>query len=142
MRKKLSSLSKILSFIALRPRSESEIRQRLIEYGATDLDSIISELKANQLINDQFFAEWFVDSRVRSNQRSNYQLRRELQAKGISEDIISNLLSPDLQSQSLLNLIHKKSRTLSRDKLLKYLLGRGFSYSQIQAKLDEIGISE
>lgn len=142
MKKKPSDLTKILSFISLRPRSEKEVRDRLVSYHATDIDSLITELKNNQLINDRFFAQWLIDSRTHSKPRSLLHLKQELKLKGISESLILELLSPSVEDESLANLIRKKSRTLSREKLLIFLSHRGFPYAKVQAKLDEMGISE
>lgn len=142
MIKKLSNLSKILLFIKIRPRSEKEVRSRLALYREGDIEGVISELKKNNLINDEVFAKWYVGSRTRSSPKSRPQLVAELRKFGISETLISELLTVELLAESLHNLVLKKSRILPREKLLKYLLRNGFSYSQIQAKLDEIGISE
>lgn len=143
MRSKPSSLTKILSFISIRPRSEAEVRTRLHRYLAENIEEVITSLKQNQLINDSRFASWYLESRLHSHPRALNLIASELRRLGISDEIITSLFHdrPQQEDEALTNLAQKKSRTLSRLKLIPYLQRQGFPYSKIISKLDEMGIS-
>lgn len=134
---------KILNYLSYRPRTISEVRQRLQAYDLTDPEPMLTRLLAHGYLNDLAFAEWFVASRDSSRPRSLVHLRAELRHKGVSSEIINQALSrPDLEENALTALITKKSSRLSRSQLLAYLSRRGFLYSAIKQKLDEMGIKQ
>lgn len=134
--------AKILNYLSFRPRTEFEVRARLKKYDITEtanVDWIINKLKANNYLSDLEFARWFVGSRMGNRPRSKKHLAAELRAKVVDMAIINQVLSGIDETGPLEALIAKKS-TLSRDKLIQFLLRRGFKYSAVQAKLDELGI--
>lgn len=134
--------AKILNFLSFRPRTEFEVRTRLKKYDVTDAistDWIINKLTDQGYLSDFSFAKWFVESRTHNRPRSKRHLTSELRARGVDISIINQVLTETDETHSLEQLIAKK-RTLSRDKLLQYLLRRGFKYDLVQAKLDELGI--
>jgi regulatory protein len=138
----LWAYTKILNYLSFRPRTEFEVRARLKKYDITEtasVDWIINKLKENNYLSDLEFARWFVDSRMSNRPRSKQHLSAELRAKGVSADVINQVLLYLNDSAPLEALISKKA-TLSRDKLLQFLLRRGFKYSAVQAKLDEMAI--
>lgn len=134
--------TKILNYLSFRPRTEFEVRARLKKYDVTEVanvDRIINKLKANNYLSDLDFAKWFVGSRMGNRPRSKQHLSAELRAKGVDSAVINQVLSTIDETGPLEALIPKKS-TLSRDKLIQFLLRRGFNYALVQAKLDELGI--
>jgi len=134
--------TKILNFLSFRPRTELEVRARLKKYEVTEvrsIDSIINKLKDRGYLSDLDFAKWFVESRTSNRPRSKQHLSAELRAKGVVQPVINQVLSNIDEAGPLEVLIAKKA-TLSRDKLIHFLLRRGFKYSLVQAKLDELGI--
>lgn len=136
--------AKILNYLSFRPHSEFEVRSRLNKYGVTevdDIDWIINKLKEHNYLSDLDFAMWFVESRMTNRPRSKQHLSAELSAKGVGRAVISQVLTGVDESAPLEALIGKKS-ALSRDKLIQFLLRRGFKYSVVIAKLDEMGIKE
>lgn len=138
----LWAYTKILNYLSFRPRTEFEVRARLKKYDITEtasVDWIINKLKENNYLSDLEFARWFVDSRMSNRPRSKKHLSAELCAKGVSADVINQVLL-DLNDSAPLEALISKKATLSRDKLLQFLLRRGFKYSAVQAKLDEMAI--
>lgn len=134
--------AKILNYLSFRPRSEFEVRARLKKYDVTDATSIswiITKLKENNYLSDLEFARWFVGSRMGNRPRSKQHLSAELRSKGVDTAVIDQVLVSIDETVPLEALIAKKS-TLSRDKLIQFLQRRGFKYSAVQAKLDELGI--
>ncbi len=134
--------AKILNFLSFRPRTEFEVRSRLKKYGVEEAESIewvIKKLVDRGYLSDLAFAKWFVESRMGNRPRSKQHLSAELRAKGVDVSVINQALVGIDETGPLETLIAKKS-ALSRDKLLAFLLRRGFKYSLVQAKLDEMGI--
>ncbi len=141
--------NKVIALISRRPRSEKEV----IDYLRNRVDveaipSLISELKEKDYINDQSFANWWIDQRKTYTNKSKNIIRQELVKKGIARDIIDSQLenideSDDLQSAK--ELLTKKKRLLEHknlekreldQKLITYLQGRGFTWEIIKKVLD------
>lgn len=134
--------AKILNFLSFRPRTKFEVCNRLKKYAITEVESvswIINKLTDQGYLSDLAFAKWFVESRMGNRPRSKRHLTSELRAKGVDISIINQVLKEVDEIDSLEQLIAKKA-TLSHDKLLQFLLRRGFKYDTVQAKLDELGI--
>lgn len=134
--------AKILNYLSYRPHSEFEVRSRLKKYDVTEVDSIdwiINKLKDHNYLSDLDFAKWFVESRMGNRPRSKQHLSAELRAKGINAAVINQALIGIDETGPLEALIAKKT-TLSRDKLIQFLMRRGFKYAGVMAKLDEMGI--
>lgn len=158
-----------VNYIYIRPRSRKEVEEylrRVLFYpkpkcivardGArqyvkqvvdTDLANnlltrVVDRLEHKGYINDQVFAEQWIQMRLAGKKTSLKKLQLELRTKGISEDIIATILqndnNPDLQT--LKELIIKKrkfSRYAKQDKLVAYLMRLGFSYQDIALVMEE-----
>ena len=105
-------LNKALNVLSYRPRSVAEMRRR-------GLAAVIPKLIELDLLDDQKFARWWVDQRLRFRPKGNRALTAELLAKGIDREIISQvLLSPEQERQLAIKLRGKYS--------LSQLRSRGF----------------
>lgn len=130
-----------LSLINHRPRSEQEIRQKLIEKGFQpgQIDQVVEKLKGANLVRDEAFARMWVDSRNEFHPRSRQLLRYELRNKGVSEAHIDNALEKIPAEEELaVKAALSYSRRLQgqdwltfRNRLSGYLARRGFTYSTI-----------
>ena len=146
--------SRVLNLIARRPRSEKEIRdyiERKFYEGKFDVEdqyrenlveSVIEPLKEYKYVDDEAFARWYVNNRVEFKPRGKRVLKVELKLKGISDDIISTVLSfEDGAELEMANrLAEKKLRTLSRldeskqrEKLIAFLQRKGFGWDVISS---------
>lgn len=146
--KELSQLGKLfarcLNYLMIRRRSEFEIRQYLKRKDATpeDIDVLIDRLYGYRYLDDHAFARAWVDNRRELQKRSNRVLKLELRQKGISRDIIEEVLADSENDEKavLRALVVKKRRMTryhDRDKLLAYLLRQGYSYSSVTEVLAE-----
>lgn len=124
-----------LKLLGIRPRSEKEIRDSLSKKSSdTDLiNQIVNRLKSENLINDAEFATWYVESRSRSRPRGQKLLEYELKQKGVMESIVSD------EKQLAKDALQKKDRSWKnlserdyRQKAIRYLQSRGFSWSAIE----------
>lgn len=81
-------------FLSVRPRSEGELREYLTKkiskieqvkyYEASQspiIEKVLNTLKKYGYINDKSFTEWFVRSRLKSNQKSISFIKLELKKK-------------------------------------------------------------
>ncbi|MHB1120801.1 MAG: regulatory protein RecX [Bellilinea sp.] len=137
-----------LHFISYRPRSEMEVRKKLIEKGTEEevVDTVLARLKAAQLVGDENFAKIWVENRVTFRPRSHRMLRYELKQKGVEEETIQLALTeaqddPELAYQAGLRYARRLAGLdweLFRKRLGGFLSRRGFSYGTIAPVLSRI----
>ena len=120
-----------------RPHSEREIRDylRTKRAGEETTEFIIAKCYKLKLLDDEVFAQKWVDHR-RRQAKSNRYIRSELFKKGIAGAIINEVLAED-DSDQLARLVEKKAGKYEDDaKLIAYLQRQGFGYSDVKAAVD------
>ncbi len=136
---------RVLNYIMIRPRSIREVQDycRRKQIDMTDCQRIIDKLAKFGYINDKQFAKAWVESRRLTKAMSERALKMELKRKGITDAIISEVLTPESYSNddALRKLIEKKQK-LSRyradpQKLMQYLARQGFGYDDIKTAMAE-----
>jgi regulatory protein len=82
-------------FLETRPRSEAEVRRKLITMGypATLVDDVLVRLTMLRYLDDEAFARAWVESRDRASPRGEHALRRELQQKGVDRSLVDGILA-------------------------------------------------
>lgn len=142
--------STALRYLSL-PRTTAEVKKKLSLYldRATDdyslktelLNRVILSLTDEGLIDDSAYSDIYVKQRINSQRPSSRaEITKYLLRKGIDNALIkSTLVQYDLNSEanSIRQVIAKKAKHYSREKLIKYLVGRGFSYNQAILLVDE-----
>lgn len=111
-----------------------------------DIEAVIAKLIDMRIIDDENFARYFVSNRNQIKGTSEKKLRMELKNKGVSDVIISEVLSEDEFGEKIrddkveiMKIIEKKRRRGYDDvKLTQYLLRQGFSYDLIRESLSSI----
>src|SRR5690348_9673780 len=90
---------RVLKFLNFRPRSEKEVKDYLQKkikkfpnIDSSVIDVIIHKLKQQKFLNDEEFAKMWVRSRTDYKPKGKYLVRLELIKKGISKDIIDQVL--------------------------------------------------
>ncbi len=136
--------AKALEWVLLRPRSAKELKTYLIKKQAdTSLQQLILvEFTKKGYQDDAMFARWWIDNRVRKN-KSNIAIRSELMQKGISRSIIDSVMPQSESQKDRLRALITQKRSLPKYqadpiKFKKFLLGKGFSYSDIDEVLGEV----
>lgn len=128
-----------LRFIAYRPRSESEVRSRLLKsFSVPVVDTVISELLRLSVIDDVQFAKLWCSSRESLNPKSAKAIKQELISRGISESnaifAVKGLDDFDtamrIGRKYLKRLAGRPYNQFTR-RLYGYLQRRGFSHSLI-----------
>ena len=122
-------------YISYRPRTEQETRKRLLKrYGNSTVEVAIAKCYKNDLLNDQKFAEMWIESRTNSRPKSAYMIKRELISKGVSKQIAEEAIQSVDDNQNAQSAADKKIRSISHlpkdqfiRKLTGHLLRKGFS---------------
>jgi len=137
-----------IRFLGYRMRSNSEIKKHLEQQGTSEVtvESVINRLARNGLLNDNQFAQLWVDNRNEFRPRSHRMLFVELNRKGIHPDIINQVLEDTISDEELVlkaaeNQVRKYRNLEWQDfqrKLSSYLARRGFSYAVINPVVNQI----
>lgn len=149
-----------LNYCLVRPRSVRELRDYLQNKSlpanyktrrgevkqrpglAPELtERVLLKLQQKHYLDDVKFAAWWVENRFRTKGVSSRRLRQDLVSKGVSNEIIEQVLT-ELQRDDvseLAKIIAKKARRYpDRHKLMRYLTSRGFNYEDIKQAIDRI----
>ncbi|HJX03699.1 MAG TPA: RecX family transcriptional regulator [Dehalococcoidia bacterium] len=130
-------LDAALNFLSYRPRSESEVRQRLSRRGfdRQTIEKTVKRLKKQALINDMEFAAYWRDNRISFNPKSRFIIKKELKQKGIPSDITDTVTEGIDEEAAALAAVRKKAVRWSNleyeefhIKVTNYLKWRGFNY--------------
>jgi regulatory protein len=132
-----------LRYVMIRQRSEWEIRNYLDRKKVSPAlaDVILNRLSKLDLVNDQKFAEAWINNRRLLRPTSLRKLQQELRAKRVSSEVIEQVLAEDEADEQdvLRELVAKKrARYPDRLKFMQYLARQGFGYEDIKRTLDEI----
>lgn len=132
-----SIYEKALHYLSFRPRSEQEMRRYLRDKGLDDgpSEQIVARLKRAHLVDDQDFAQFWVQSRQAHRPRGRRALRAELSRKGVPRDVIDGSIQDiDEEAQAFQaarSIVHRLASLEQRvffHRLLGYLQRRGFGY--------------
>ncbi len=90
-----ASYNRALDFIAVRPRSEWEVRDRLRRKKVPDDDipRVIERLGRVGYLDDAAFARYWIEERARSSPRGPRLLQQELRHKRVSGSVIAEALA-------------------------------------------------
>lgn len=147
----LRAVDRAVRFLAVRPRSEQEVRQslRLKDVPAPVIDLALERLRALGYLDDRVFAAFWASDRRQFKPLSARALRYELRQKGIAADIIDDILAEQddteqayRAAQSQIRRLRSARRDEMRQKLMMFLARRGFaprvSREAISRLLDEL----
>ncbi len=128
-----------LRFVSYRPRSESEVRSRLLKsFTVPVVEAVISELVRLSVIDDVQFAKLWCSSRESLNPKSAKAIKQELISKGISESTAISAVRELDDFDTAMRVSRKYLKRLTGSsydqftrRLYGYLQRRGFSSSLI-----------
>ena len=136
-----------LVLLAHRARSTAEIGRYLERLDVTPeaVAIILERLMTHGYLDDLQFAQAWVGDRERFRPRSPAALRNELREKGVSQEIIAQVLSDIDQDESAHRAAESYARRLQsldersfRQKLGNHLLRRGFAHGVVWKVVDQI----
>lgn len=81
-------------FLEARPRSEAEVRRKLLRLGYRPelVADVVERLAALRYLDDEAFARAWVESRDRARPRGEHALRQELAQKGVDRSLVDVVL--------------------------------------------------
>lgn len=145
-------------YLSRRPRSEKEIRDKLIEKKVPPeiIDTVIIKLTKEKFLNDFEFVRWWIEQRSKFRPRSLRLLKLELKQKGIDQEVIETVLSNRSDEELRINdnesakeIASKKwpkyqgmERDVIYQKLGGFLARRGYGWEVIKRTIDELLASE
>lgn len=120
-------------------QTEHQIREKILNYYPDcDIEAIVVRLKELNYINDKDFSNAWVHYRSITSPRGKYVLQQELKKKGIKTEDREQALSdydeePDLRriAEQKWALIHDPTPQKRKQKLMRFLLSRGFTISKV-----------
>ena len=114
---------------SLRPRSNCGCSSEdILEFSG----GIISRLCEKGYLDDERFAEWYVENRFVKKGISKKRLKMELVKKGVASDIVEEVLTKRNDEEELLKIIAKKRNKYDDEKLINYLCRQGFEFQLVQ----------
>lgn len=134
-------------YLSYRPRSESELRDRLRRRGfdAATMEAVIGRLKEQGLVDDTAFARYWAENRESFSPRSRWLTRVELRQKGIADDTIVSAVDVIDDEASAYKAALSKAHSLRqvnyvdfRRRLGEYLKRRGFTYGVISHAVEQV----
>ena len=124
-------------------KTEKQIRDKfkLGDYPEDIINNAIEFLKKYGYVDDIRYAKLYISSK--QNSKSIKQIELELYKKGVNKENVSKvLLEMDLSNEEALNKLIEKiikkydlNDKTQYNKMCRYLLGKGFSYGEIQEAL-------
>jgi len=135
-----SCFNAAIRLLGYRPRSEAEIRQRLLKRGFDigDTEKALARLKEQGLVDDVAFARFWKDNRESFSPRSRRLTALELRRKGLPGDVIETVVREINEGDSAYRAALRKAGRLPladyrlfRTRLGAYLVRRGFGYEVI-----------
>lgn len=140
-----SAFNVSLNFISAMPKSKYEVRQKLYKKGFSSsvIDKAILKLEEYHYVDDYEYAKLYISS---ISNKSKRELSEKLRIKGISKDIISELLDEiddENEEQNALTyalkyLKNKELNDKTKRNLFANLMRKGYSYDLVSRVFDKI----
>ena len=137
-------LNYALNLLSKSVKTEKEIIAKLKKRGYVSeiIDKVIFKLKDYGYVNDEEFAEKYINSY--SKNKGKRLLKSELKLKGVSDAIIEDkFLSVENELETAIKIAEKyvKNKPVdikTKQKCYKYLLSKGFSYDDSKTAVDKV----
>lgn len=142
-----TAYQRALKFCSYRMRTESEVLQNLKEHDVPEeiVAKVLERLRQSGLVDDQRFAQAWVENRNEFRPRGRRALAMELRQKGVADGVIADTLveidEDELAYQVACKQVRKYlhlDRPEFRRKMSGFLARRGFSYDIILPVLDRV----
>ena len=144
---------RLLNFLTYRERSiwECKIFLDQLYLDPEISEKLIEKAISNNFVNDERFAELFVESLI-AKKKNSTEIKIKLFEKHISGKIINKVLAEKYSAEIEENILTENViKTLSKysgfsdkekiEKCLNYLTRRGFSYYEVKEKINELIMS-
>jgi regulatory protein len=132
---------KAFRLLEFRSHSEKELTDKLRFKGASDenIERTLQLCRRYGFVNDASYAERKANDLLHLKKYGIRRIRSELKMKGISDDIIEDVilnLDKEQENENLTNLVRKKLKgdfsDKNKDKALRYFVYRGYDIYDIK----------
>jgi regulatory protein len=138
-----------LAFLAYRPRSEKEVRDRLRRGGFEQeaIEQTIAKLHEWRYLDDADFARRWVESRTTGRPRGSRLLQQELWRKGIDRETVREVIddaeldeaaAAEALARERLRSYAGEDPPVIRRRLGAYLSRRGYSYDVVRDAIERV----
>lgn len=142
---RLGAIEAALRLLAMGPRSEHDLRQRLIRrrgFRAEAVDAAVERMRELGYLDDAAFARFWVESRQAGVPRSRRALAYELGLKGVNREQLAEALEPVSDADAAYEAAQRRLRALRgldrrtfERRLGTFLNSRGFGYGVARATI-------
>ena len=143
---RLGAIESALRMLAMGPRSEHDLRQRLSRrrgFRREAVDAAVARMRDLGYLNDEAFARLYVESRQSSTPRSRRALAFELNRKGVNREHTEAALEEYSDSDAAFEAAQRRLRALRgldkvafQRRLGTFLNSRGFGYGVARSAID------
>ena len=143
--------SRAINYISGKLKTKYEVRLKLKENGFAEdvIDGVLDILEKEEYLNDKVYCEIFIEDKKKLNGYGKNKIKSLLIQKGISKNIFEDFLNEfeyDEEFDNALKMGIKKLELLSNEednfkkkqKIINYLVYRGFGFDVINDVLKEI----
>ena len=139
--------NKALGFLSYRPRSCAEVETYLKRHKVSPIviQAVVDRLERAGLLDDEAFAQYWVENREAFRPRGRRSLRFELRRKGVSDAVIDKALEDVDEAQSAYRAARKRAQRLSHldyklfcRRLGGFLQRRGFGYDVVKETVNRL----
>ncbi len=132
-----AALEAALRLLSYRPRSEGELRERLVRKGFVRaiVDDTLARLRELGYLDDAAFARFWTETRQAAQPRSGRLLRTELRRRGVPHEVAEEATAEVADDEAAYEAASRRLRALRgleypkfRERLGRFLTSRGFSY--------------
>ena len=134
-------------YLGYRPRSESEIRERMQRRGfaAETINAAVTRLQEQALLDDEAFAQFWRENRGTFRPRSRWLTGLELKRMGVGNGVIEQAVAGIDDEENAYKAALQKTRHSApadyqsfRRRLGDYLRRRGFNYEVISRTVERV----
>jgi len=138
----MSIYDKAISLIKIRPHFSVELARKLSLRGfkSEDIKNVINQLRDQGMLNDDQFAQMYLDELIRNKTFGFYGLKAKMMQRGIegseAERLLKEKLSYELERELALKILDK-SANLPKQKIAQRLSSKGFRSDTIRSVLQD-----
>ena len=138
---------KIISYVLYQMRTVAEVKRKCqkLKMNEDTIDETIDYLIEAGYLNDEKYAQKYVENVLRIKKCSANEIKIGLMRKGVSEDIINKYVDVpevyDFEETSCAEIAAKKYRsTPDILKVKKFLIGKGYKFDVIAKAIDNLPV--
>ena len=137
------ALQSLMRMCARSERSSGDALRLMKRWGVADdaARKVLSRLQSERFIDDGRYAEAFVRDKLNLSGWGIYKIKSALRAKGVSKEIVEEVVSPMLEqtdmAERLEEIMRRRMRTLkyssayeAKTKLIRFAAGRGYDLDE------------